>query len=293
MTRTRNAAGWLSTAGCAAAVAAGAGGQAQGAIAPYLGAAGQYAVLGVNSTTMTFGGPSLWVSSNAGVGPSSSLNFSGGFILGRIDQHPGATVSLSGGNPPLGGLLSTSLSQAYSDAAAAAALASSNIPTSTLTSILGTQTITGASGVNAISVSGSINLGSGTTLTLSGPSDAYFVLNVFGGMTVSGAQIILAGGATADRVMFNLATGGSGAVSISGGSTVNGTVLAMNRNMTLSASTLRGQFIGAESRTLDLNSSPTVTYIAFSSPPIPAPQTAALLGGLLLLGSRARRRVQV
>ena len=91
-----------------------------------------------------------------------------------------------------------------------------------------------------------INLGGGSTLTLSAPAGSTFVLNVGslllgGAFNLSSAQIILTGGLTADDVLWNVL--GSGSVNLAS-STVNGIVLALNRSVNVTGGEVNGELVG-------------------------------------------------
>ena len=84
-------------------------------------------------------------------------------------------------------------------------------------------TVTGVAGLNVVNVKGNINL-SNAALTLSGPANAFFVLNVSGSITLSGTGAIKVGGsALSTRVLINM-TGG-GAINTGAGDIVEGTLL--------------------------------------------------------------------
>jgi hypothetical protein len=83
------------------------------------------------------------------------------------------------------------------------------------------------------------------TLTLQGSSSTNFVLNVTNQFSLTNhAQIILAGGVTWDNVLFNVVGTAGGNVTLAGGSTLNGVLMANNRTVDLSgASVVNGEVI--------------------------------------------------
>ena len=71
-------------------------------------------------------------------------------------------------------------------------------------SITSNTTVTGVSGINVVSVKGNINL-SNAALTLNGPANAFFVIDVGGSITLSGNGAIKVGGsAMSSRVLVNM-----------------------------------------------------------------------------------------
>lgn len=96
-------------------------------------------------------------------------------------------------------------------------------PNFSYTGVTSNTTVTGVAGLNVVNVKGNINLAN-AALTLSGPSNAYFVLNVSGSITLSGTGAIKVGGSVeSSRVLVNM-TGG-GAINTGSGDIVEGTLL--------------------------------------------------------------------
>ncbi len=96
-------------------------------------------------------------------------------------------------------------------------------PNFSYTGVTSNTTVTGVAGLNIVNVKGNVNLAN-TALTLSGPSNAYFVLNVSGSITLSGTGAIKVGGSVqSSRVLVNM-TGG-GAINTGAGDIVEGTLL--------------------------------------------------------------------
>ena len=163
-----------------------------------LGAAGNFAVLGLNGATIQLSSGPLVFNGNVGIGDGGSLSFSGGGqINGTIEQDPSATVTLSGGGTAAsGGIQNVNFSPiqsaALSEASTAAALTTS---TQTFSTIVNPLTINGNGGTNVIGVSGDIHL-SGGNLTLNGSANEVFIFNIDGGLQSSGGNtnIVLTGG---------------------------------------------------------------------------------------------------
>ncbi len=91
-------------------------------------------------------------------------------------------------------------------------------------SITSSTTVTGVSGLNVVSVKGNISL-SNAALTLNGPANAYFVIDVGGSITLSGnGAIKVAGSAMSSRVLVNMTSGA--AINTGPEDIVEGTLLA-------------------------------------------------------------------
>jgi hypothetical protein len=96
-------------------------------------------------------------------------------------------------------------------------------PTFTYSNITSNTTVTGVAGLNVIDVTGNITLAN-TSLTLSGPANAFFVVNVAGSISLTGHGEILVGGqAKSDHVLVNMT--GEGAVNTSAEAVIEGTLL--------------------------------------------------------------------
>ncbi|MBV8049724.1 MAG: choice-of-anchor A family protein [Acidobacteriaceae bacterium] len=94
----------------------------------------------------------------------------------------------------------------------------------------GTVTIMTSSGLNVIAIP-AITTGANATITISGPSNATVVINI-GSSTASGslqlgngASVVLSGGITPDRLVFNL-VGSSTTAQLGNNTTFNGTIVA-------------------------------------------------------------------
>lgn len=150
-----------------------------------------------------------------------------------------ATVDTSGTNPEVANLLP----KAGPDAAAFSAFLAALTPTQTLQAISvasgGSYTITANAGLNVISVP-SIVIGSGAQFSIAGSSGAQVVINIGSSVTPGAliqnfsSSVLLAGGITADNVVFNV-LGGNGTQLVQLGNTVtfNGTILAPQQGLVL------------------------------------------------------------
>jgi choice-of-anchor A domain-containing protein len=215
-----------------------------------------------------------------GIG-SGNFNLTGGTINGAAEVAPGVTVTQAGGTVT-GGIFT---SQNAASAVSAAALASNTFAqlpaTQIFGTISGTTTITLASGLNVIDLSG-ITL-TGQTLTLQGPAGSEVILNDTGGMTLTSSQIVLTGGLLASDVVFN--DTGAGGVTMTGG-VLNGTILAPNA--TVSSGRINGEIFGGKGVTLTSGN-----IVGAPGPVIGAGLPAfAFLGGGFLLARRLRRRTE-
>jgi hypothetical protein len=181
---------------------------------PDLGAAAQYSVFVLGNTGNL---SAVTVNGDAAVAAGASLtNQAPSKVTGNVYVDPSG--SYSGPGTVGGHVISQSESAARSDAlnasSAATALNSSCSGTSGCTyfsysSISSSTTVTGNSGVNVVNVSGDVNLSNGS-LTLTGPSDAYFVVNVGGSITLGGSGgIVVAGSVPADQLIVNMTNSGS------------------------------------------------------------------------------------
>jgi hypothetical protein len=118
-------------------------------------------------------------------------------------------------------------------AARAAALAASaqaaGLPASvTYADVTKDTTVTGVSGVNVVDVTGSVSL-SNAWLTLAGPADAFFVVNVGGSIKLVGTGGIRVGdGIAPGQLLVNLTGSGAGLVNTHVGNVVQGTLLGPN-----------------------------------------------------------------
>ncbi len=259
-------------------------------ISTELGAAGNFAVLDINSNgNVSISGPAPpgSILGNVGVLGTSSGNFSdsGVPLIGSLYLGGSQTANFSGGALPIGGVLTDQgalLSSAASSAAKASSAFSALTPTQTVSGsqITNTTTITAGNpgGLNVINLS-SITLGNGAVLTLSGSAGTEFILNDSGGMALNSADIVLAGGLTANDVVFNV-TGNN--VQASGGllneSVLAGTILAPNENVQLSPGSFAGSIISGGN--INIASGANVSGVNGA----PAPLIGASIPSFLILG---------
>lgn len=262
-------------------------GVAHAQVVPTLGAAQAYSVFGVGNTQMTMSSGNTVVTGNVAVGPNSSLDFSGGgHIIGGLYVDPSSSAKLTGGSSASMGVNTVSLSQAAQDAIHASQVAASDAATMNLSSITnGTGTINASGALSVLDVSGDVNLSGGHTLTLNGSANDFLVINVDGSFTFSGgSKMDLTGGLTANHILWNFVGSGQG-VNFNGNSTVDGTFLAIDRDITVSGGIVNGAVIGSENHKLKLQSGPKV-----NGQPVPEPVSMLLLAPGLLMLRRKRKQ---
>jgi bilirubin oxidase len=208
-----------------------------------LGAALGYALLAMTGVKVSFSNSKSGVVGDMGLGPNGAQNFADGFITGSYFVDPTANNGKSNNVVITGGTVARALSQAASDAYAAANQATALATTQpAIAKIDNNATISGSLPLNVVQV-GYVDLKS-TTLTIQGGADSEFVIQVPGKFKFSGgARVVLAGGVLPSRVLFNVMGSGED-VALSGASTVAGTVLARQRKVSMSgASAVTGTVI--------------------------------------------------
>jgi hypothetical protein len=139
------------------------------------------------------------------------------------------------------------LDQAVADALAASQSAASlpatiTSPTSiTISNPSQNITITGGTGTNVLHIT-NVAISNGK-VTLNAPHGGSFIMDVSGNFALSGgSKIVLAGGITPSDVLYNL-IGSGGGVSITGGASVTGILLAPQRVIALDSSAVTGEIL--------------------------------------------------
>jgi hypothetical protein len=199
---------------------------------PNLAGASQFAVFALN-------GP--------GSGGKQTVNFSLDTVNGDVGVASGATVtnqapstvngnvlvdsggSFSGPGKVNGSVLTgQDLSSARTDAINASAAAAGLSHDFTFGNITSNQTVTGVSGLNVVDVNGDISLNN-ASLTLTGPGDAFFVVNVTGSINLVGSGGIQVGGAVpSSQLLVNLTGSGANLIQTHVGNVIQGTLLGPN-----------------------------------------------------------------
>jgi hypothetical protein len=153
-----------------------------------------------------------------GVGPNGTLNLQGGsIVVGTVYKDPTGTVVTGGGSTISGGIVTRSLSQAVSDAQAAAAEFASAPANQTITGNLssGMAFSPNPGGTKIIDITGNVNLGGSSILSFSGTSNDYYVVNVGGSFAFGGTSaILLSGGLTPQNLFFNIELNNNNAVGL-------------------------------------------------------------------------------
>jgi len=179
------------------------------------------------------------VQSDVGIGPNGKISVTGpSSITGTLYLSSGAQLSKSGSGTIGQVVQNADLSQAINDAQSAATNAAAQPCTQSFGTVTN-GTITGFAGQNVICVQ-NVNLGGGAIVTLTGPAGATFVINVTGTFTLGGnAQIAVGGGVQSADVLYNVIGIGQ-AVAFGGGSSVDGSLLAPQRKISLNGGTVDG-----------------------------------------------------
>ena len=180
------------------------------------------------------------ITGDIGVAGSGNLTLSGNVLVnGNIYYHTGGTLKLSGnatitGNSYQNASSDSMLDQAVIDAknasnAAFALPASAGYPTTINTNK--SLTLSG-SGTVVLKLTDFVMSGN-STLTLQGTAATTFIINVSNTFSLSSAKVVLSGGLLAANVLYNVRGNGSD-ISMSSNSELSGTILATNRNASLS-----------------------------------------------------------
>jgi hypothetical protein len=273
-----------------------------------LGTAAGYGVFTGKNETMIIGG-AYKLTGNLGLASGFNVQISGNNTeTGRTyyDSSNGGAWSDSGTYAEQGGAsITQSMTQQVADAVAASANAGQLAQTAGLTnqggSITSSITINALTTLseNVLDVS-NVNLTNGTiTFNDNGNAGAKYIVNVVGNFSLSNTNIVLAGGATAADIIWNIEGTGS-SVSITGG-TAYGTFLVPQSNITIGGGgSLTGELIaGANSLgkgyTLTEQSTgyniTSFAYVPRTVSKVPEPSSIALLGtGIFAVAAFTRRR---
>ena len=224
-----------------------------------LGAAGQFGVLGLQNTQVT--NLIAQIDGNEGVSQGGALQNS---FFSKITGNVSESLSrqLSGAGKLVGSVTANAalLATVDSSALAASSQAAALTPTQTLGTIAHSTTVTGNGGLNVIAINGNIQ----NSLILSGNSNDIFIVNVTGNVDLSGSETLgLAGGVTADHVLYNFTDHG-GTINILSNSAVNGTLLALHDDIIVDG-TFNGEIIGGGAELILLPGT-TVNQDPFSAP---------------------------
>jgi hypothetical protein len=258
-----------------------------------LGAASELVAFNMGSTTFSASNSGTLFDGNIGLGPGASTNFSGGgTVTGTLFKDPTASVQSNIGSQfnVVGGISTTSMTQAFADVTTASQQAALLDPTQTFAGNLSNGFTFASTGqFNVIDINGNVSVSNASkNVTLFGSADDFFIVNVLGSLTVSNGSFGLAGGLTADHVLVNVL---GGDISLSNASSsLYGNFLDVAHSINLTPGTVYGAVMGNEIHTA---SGPMVFGDTYAAPiaAIPEPQTYALmLGGLGFVAFVARRR---
>jgi choice-of-anchor A domain-containing protein len=196
-----------------------------------LGTAAPFALLAVNGGSLTVTGNSN-VSGDIGVGARASAQFRQADVDGTLFVDPNAdrnTPRVGRRSDISGGVVIKDLSSAVQDANAASLADAALAPTLVLGRVTRSMTLVGNGGTNVIQLR-SLDYNR-DTLTLQGGASDTFVFNVDGDFDFARSRIVLTGGLTASRVLFNF-EGRGPEINLSHESSVlNGTFLAPMRSV--------------------------------------------------------------
>lgn len=168
-------------------------------------------------------------------------------------------------------------------------------PSSTFSSLTGTQSFTGNGGLNVFDITGNM---SNVALTLTGTATDYFVFNVLGTLSTNQAMTLV-GAIDPNKILFNLLGSSGNIFQTSGGNSLYGTYLAVNGgDFQFSSLDLFGRLVNTDG----FNDSGTATvggkiqFVSNSSltapatPAVPEPATwAMMLMGFAAVGFSIRR----
>jgi hypothetical protein len=229
-----------------------------------LGAAGDYAILGLHGGDVVVRGSNIV--GDIGVGPQDEGAFRNTVHTGTLFLDESATLNRPRrgfvGYAPTGGIVIKDLNPAQLDADAASAAYDALPATQTFGNVSTSLTINSTGGTNVIDIY-SLSYVS-KTLTLNGDANDVFIINVTGDFNLSASSVQLTGGLTADHVVFNFPTRGP-EIDLVGASTVmNGTILAPQRSVEYWNG---GMFNGAIiADTIKLHDGARLNFVGFNPP---------------------------
>ena len=222
---------------------------------PIVGAATDCTVLELDGSKVDVTGPPGGLVGDVCIGPNGKLSITGSeFVTGEVRLAAGATFSKSGSGTVGSVETNQDLSAEINAAIAASADAASRPCTITLNSISNATTVnaTGGGAAPTVVCVGDVVL-NGRTVTLSGVSGDSFIINVTGKFVLNGGSRIVVSGIQPKDVLYNI-LGSGGQVAFTGGgggtgcckSSVDGTLIALQRNIALSPGLVNGELIGGQ-----------------------------------------------
>ena len=213
-----------------------------------VGAASDFAVLGLPGSTLKMKDVDVWTGlvGDVGLGPAATQDFDEGLLTGSYFVDPAGDNGNNHNVVISGGTVEANLATATDDALAASATAASLPADQVFGDIKNDTVITGGPGLNVIEVK-KIELDNAETLTLEGDASSFFVINLSRKFKLKEASfIILSGGILPENVLFNLL--GDEDSAIESGSVAYGRILAPYAKMKIKGvgSLLVGAIIGGK-----------------------------------------------
>ncbi|HLQ37057.1 MAG TPA: choice-of-anchor A family protein [Planctomycetota bacterium] len=208
-----------------------------------LGAAASYAVLALDGADLDIGSAATQIDGDVGLGVNTTGSMIKATITGKLFRDPTSTAAQHPDLVVNGGTFVASLGSASSNALAASSAFAAMTPTQTFGNLTQQSiTITGTGGLNVIQIQ-SLSVVGGTLTFVGGPSDT-FLINVLGNFTWNGGTMLVQGGVTKDRVLWNFPTTGNAINIYKPVMVAIGTFLAPFRDVILDKGTLFGAIIG-------------------------------------------------
>ena len=188
------------------------------------------------------------------IGPNGNLSITGAqFVTGNVRLASGATLRKTGPGSIGGVLRDQDLDEEITDAMSAATDAAALPCTQMFASLNTSQVIVGAGGQNVLCV-GDVILNGGRVVTLSGDANDTFIVNVTGRFALTGGSKIVASGVLPSAILYNI-VGTGPAVALNGGASIDGTLLAVDRDIALTPSLVSGEVIGGQNISITGNAS--------------------------------------
>ena len=227
-------------------------------INPGVGSAGSCTVLelaaGEGAVKVAVAGGPGGIDGDVCIGPNGNLSITGAqFVTGNVRLASGATLRKTGPGSIGGVLRDQDLDEEITDAMSAATDAAALPCTQMFASLNASQVIVGAGGENVLCV-GDVILNGGRVVTLSGGASDTFIVNVTGRFALTGASKIVASGVPPSAVLYNI-IGNGPAVALSGMASIDGTILAVERDIALTPAIVNGEVIGGQKMSITSNAS--------------------------------------
>jgi len=227
-------------------------------INPGVGSAGSCTVLelaageGAVKVAVT-GGPG-GIDGDVCIGPNGDLSITGAqFVTENVRLASGATLRKTGPGSIGGVLRDQDLDEEITDAMSAATDAAALPCTQMFASLNASQVIVGAGVENVLCV-GDVILNGGRVVTLSGGASDTFIVNVTDRFALTRGSKIVASGVPPSAVLYNI-IGNGPAVALIGMASIDGTILAVERDIALTPAIVNGEVIGGQKMSITSNAS--------------------------------------